>query len=256
MSIKINNISFKYNKYSNDVLKNISFTVDSGKICVILGLNGSGKTTLVKTIAGIYKADEGNININDNDVNLLSINEKSKLFSYVSQKVNNLTDILVREYLLFGMVNTLKFYQKPSKEQYEKVEDIANKFGISALLDKAINEISGGERQIISLCCALLQNTEIILLDEPTSALDLKNQNLVLNALKTLSSDENKTIILTSHHPNHALFLDSDVALIKDGKLLKYGHSSDIINKEVLREVYGDNICMSKDLAYQEVSFK
>lgn len=256
MSIKINNISFKYNKHLNNVLDDVSFRVDSGHICILLGLNGSGKTTLIKNIAGIYKPDSGTVLIDDKDINELSINERSKLYSYVSQKVNNISDVLVREYLSFGMVNTLKFYQKPTKEQYDKVEKYASKFNITHLLDKPINEVSGGERQIISICCAMLQNTDVILLDEPTSALDLKNQNMVLSILKNLAREEHKTILLSTHNPNHALFLNSDVALMKDGKLLQYGTSSEIINKEVLREVYGDNVCDSSELDYQEISFK
>lgn len=256
MSIKINNVCFKYNKHLDNVLDDVSFTIDSGKICVLLGLNGSGKTTLIKNIAGIYQPDSGTILIDDKDINELSINERSKLFSYVSQKVNNISDVLVREYLSFGMVNTLKFYQKPTKEHYQKVEAYASKFNITHLLDKPINEVSGGERQIISICCAMLQNTDVILLDEPTSALDLKNQNMVLSILKALAKEEHKTILLSTHNPNHVLFLNSDVALMKDGKLLTYGTSSEIINKEVLKDVYGDNICKSSELNYQEISFK
>lgn len=256
MSIKINNICFRYNKHLNNVIDDVSFNVDSGKICVLLGLNGSGKTTLIKNIAGIYKPDSGTILIDNKDVGELSIKERSKLYSYVSQKVNNISDIFVREYLSFGMINALKFYQKPTKEQYDKVEEYASKFNITHLLDKPINEVSGGERQIIAICCAMLQNTYAMLLDEPTSALDLKNQNMVLSILKTLARDEHKTILLSTHNPNHALFLNSDVALLKDGKLVKYGTSSEIINKEVIKEVYGDNVCLSSELNYQEISFK
>ena len=86
MSIKIENLCFKYNKKQNNVLNNISFEVESGSIVVILGLNGSGKTTLIKNIAGIEKPCEGIISINDKNISNLTIEEKSKLFSYVSQK--------------------------------------------------------------------------------------------------------------------------------------------------------------------------
>ena len=119
-----------------------------------------------------------------------------------------------------------------------------------------MGKISGGERQIVTIATCILQNTPIILLDEPTSALDLTNQNMVLSVLKSYAVNEKKTIILSSHNPNHALFLNSNVALMKDGKILKYGTSKDIITIDTLKEVYGANICLSNELDYQEISFK
>ena len=97
---------------------------------------------------------------------------------------------------------------------------MCERLGITHFLDKNIGEVSGGERQIIFIACALIQDTPIILLDEPTSALDIKNQNKVLTVLKEISK-EGKTIILSSHNPNHALFLDSNVNLRRSCMLFR-----------------------------------
>ena len=88
------------------------------------------------------------------------------------------------------------------------------------------------------------------------SALDLKNQNLVLSALKEIAVQEKKTIILSTHNPNHALFLGSHVVLIKDGMIVESGSASETVTVEKLRKVYGDSICLSSSLDYQEVSFR
>lgn len=254
--IEINNLNFKYSKNSKLVLKNLSTIFESGTINVLLGLNGSGKTTLIKLIAGLLEEFTGKISIDNKDIKGLNIKERSLLMSYVSQKSNQIEDFLVKEYLLFGKINTMKFYQSPSKEDELIVENFAKKLEITYLLDKKMSEISGGERQIVSICCALIQDTNIIVLDEPTSALDIKNQYKVLSVLKDLVKSENKTIILSSHNPNHALYLNSNVYLLKNGHIIASGMAKDVINVDELKTIYGDNVVYSKDLPFNEISYK
>lgn len=256
MKIKIENLSFNYYKNARSILNDINVEIPQGSVVVLLGLNGCGKTTLIKNIVGLLKPTEGQILINEKNIYNMSIRERSKFISYVSQKVNSLEDIIVRDYLTFGFTNELKFYEKPNTEHLKKVEQSAKKFSITHLLDKKINEISGGERQIVSICSAFLQDTEIIILDEPTSALDLKNQYMILKALNDIAIMKKKTIILSSHNPNHALYLNSDVAIMKDGKINYFGKASNIINVNNLKSIYGENICLSEDLNYKEISYK
>lgn len=255
MHINIKDLSFKYNKNIPNVIDNLSLNIKEGTITVLVGLNGSGKTTLIKLLAGLLTADVGTIKYNDKEINSISIKERSKIFSYVPQRSYGADDFLVRDYLTYGFVNSLKFYETPNKEQLSKVEEISKELGIENLLDKKIGNISGGERQIVTIASCILQNAPVILLDEPTSALDLKNQNMVLNLLKKISN-EGRTIILSSHNPNHALFLGSNVALMNNGKIIKSGRYDELINVEALKEIYGDTICYSDDLPYKEITFK
>ncbi len=254
--IELNNLNFRYNKNTKLVLENLSTSFEEGTINVLLGLNGSGKTTLIKVLAGLLERYSGDIYINNDNIKELTIKERSRLISYVSQKNNQIDDFLVREYLLFGKINKMKFYQSPTKEDEVVVEGFARKLEITYLLDKKMSEISGGERQIVSICCALIQNTKIIILDEPTSALDIKNQYKVLSILKELVKTENKTIILSSHNPNHAFYLDGKVYLLKNGNIIENGSAKDDINIDKLKAIYGDNVVYSKDLPYDEISYK
>ncbi len=255
MSINLRNVSFSYRKDSRLVIDNVSLNIEEGTINVLLGLNGSGKTTLIKLLSGMLKANNGTIEYGGREINDISIHERSKIFAYVSQKGVFANDFKVKDYLTYGFTNSLSFYQSPKKEQLEKVEFLSERFKITHLLEKDISQISGGERQIVSIVSALIQDAPIIILDEPTSALDLANQSLVLNVLKGIAG-EGKTIILSSHNPNHALYLGANVFLLKNGKLIKEGPSSSIIDKETLSDIYGNNVCYSKDLEYEEISFK
>ena len=255
MYIDIKNLSFKYNKGLGNTITDLTLSIDDGTIVVLLGLNGCGKTTLIKLLAGLLSFEDGQIEYNGKDLRKISIKDRSKIFSYVPQKTYIADDFYVRDYLTYGFVNSLKFYETPNKEQLEKVEEISKEFGITYLLNKKMGKISGGERQIVTIASCILQDTPIILLDEPTSALDLKNQNMVLSLLKKIA-EEGKTIILSSHNPNHALFLKSRVALMDKGRIIKYGSCDELINTESLKDIYGAEICSSKDLEYEEISFK
>lgn len=254
MKISIKNLSFKYSKNLKNVIDDLSLTIEEGSIMVLLGLNGCGKTTLIKLLAGLLPANSGTIEYDNEDIKNISIKERSKKFSYVPQKTYIADDFYVRDYLTYGFVNALKFYETPKQEQLDKVNKLSEELGIENLLDKKMGKISGGERQIVTIASCLLQDTPIILLDEPTSALDLKNQNIVLSLLKKIAS-QGKTIILSSHNPNHASFLESNVALMDNGKIVEVGSSKDLITVDILKSIYGDSICYSKELSYEEIAF-
>ena len=257
MNIKTSNLSFKYDKKAAKlVLNSINLEIKEGTVNVLLGLNGCGKTTLIKLLAGLEKPTEGIILYDEQDLQTIRIKERAKKFSYVPQQANVTNDVPVRQYLSYGTTNTLAFYEHPGKEEMKLVEDTAEKLHITHLLDKNLGEISGGELQIVLIACALIQRTPIMLLDEPTSALDMKNQNLVLSILRNIAREQNKTIILSSHNPNHALFLDSNVVLIHDGVVREEGPAKELIKVEKLVPIYGDHVCVSKDLGYEEISFK
>ena len=257
MNIKTSNLSFKYDKKAAKlVLNSINLEIKEGTVNVLLGLNGCGKTTLIKLLAGLEKPTEGIILYDEQDLQTIRIKERAKKFSYVPQQANVTNDVPVRQYLSYGTTNTLAFYEHPGKEEMKLVEGTAEKLHITHLLDKNLGEISGGELQIVLIACALIQRTPIMLLDEPTSALDMKNQNLVLSILKDIAREQNKTIVLSSHNPNHALFLDSNVVLIHDGVVREEGPAKELIKVEKLVPIYGDHVCVSKDLGYEEISFK
>jgi iron complex transport system ATP-binding protein len=249
--LSVEKVSFKYLK--DEVIKDLSLEFAANAINVIIGLNGSGKTTLIKLVAGILKPSKGIVYLNDKDISNYSFLERSKYIAYVTQEIEIGNDHLVIDYLSFGLMNTLKFYESPSEKSKTKIKKAAEKFHISHFLYKKMNELSGGEKQIISICRAYVQDTKIIILDEPTSALDFKNQHLVLNILKEVAS-VGKTIILSSHNPNHALYLNSNSILIDKGVIVKTGASKDIVKKEILAQIYGNKIVYSKELDYDEVT--
>ena len=253
--IDVKELSFQYQRKGKLVLDKLNFSCEKGTVNVLIGLNGSGKTTLIKTIAGLLENYQGYVFIDGETLKSLSIKERAKKMAYVSQRSNAVDDFPVLDYLLFGTVNKMNFYQSPKEEDKKKVLDCAKQFGIMHLIDKKWGEISGGERQIVSICAAIVQDTNLVILDEPTSALDIKNQHIVLSIIKKIAKEQGKTFILSSHNPNHSLYLNSNVFLLKSGTIVAQGRAEDIINIEALKTVYGEDICYSVELPYKEISF-
>lgn len=254
-TIEAAGIKFGYKK-DRLVLDGVNLSVESGSVNVLLGLNGSGKTTLIKLLAGLYEPQCGEILTEGRNLKNISVRERSKILSYVAQASNLTDDFTVKDFLLFGKVNRMNFYQSPKQSDIENVEAHAERFGITSFLPKKLGELSGGERQIISICAAVVQDTKIIILDEPTSALDIKNQHKVLSLLKEITLGGDKSIVLSSHNPNHALLLDSNVFLLKDGIITASGSAKDVITVENLRPIYGDKLCLSSEQPYSEISFR
>lgn len=238
--IEIRNLKFKYNQ--NNVLKAIDMTLETGSLTALIGLNGAGKSTLFRCLMRLENIDRGMIIIDGKDINDMTVKDISKKIAFVPQLNNILkSDIIVKDYIVEGRTPYLKLFSLPTKKDYIKVEECACKLGIGSLLNRPLNTLSGGESQLVVIARALIQETELIILDEPTSALDIINQSKVLALLKKLNQ-EGKSILYSTHDPNHALFISSNICFMKDGYIIASGPAQDVINNQNLSLIYGNSI--------------
>lgn len=237
-AIEVTDLCFEYEK-SKPVLDNICFSVDQGAVVAILGRNGCGKSTLLDCIIGYNDFNSGSIKMNGRDIKSLSDKELSRNVAYIAQKTEINLDYSVLEFILFGRNCRLKFGASPTEPDYEIAKANAEKCGITHLLSKYINKLSGGERQLVFIARALTQESPIIIMDEPTASLDYGNQLKLYEMIKDLQK-EGKTIIFTTHNPTHVLYLDCTVAVIQSGKITKSGSAKDIVTQATLKEIYGD----------------
>ena len=235
--LKINKLSFAYGK--KEVLHDCTCSFKPG-IYVVLGRNGVGKTTLFKCILKQNNIKDHIISVNDQDINKISIQDYAKLVSYVPQltSIGN-TDISVRDYLVQGRTPYLKLFSAPDKNDYLLAAEYAKKVGIDDLMSNSLNELSGGQLQMVLITRVLLQETPIVLMDEPLSFLDYPNQQKIMNVIQEMTE---KTVIFTSHNPNHALYLNANILLMKNGAIVAEGNSTDVLTKEILSDAYGCEI--------------
>lgn len=240
-AVHIENICFAYE--SEMVLKHLSMDIAPNSICFIMGNNGSGKTTLLKNMMGFLAPKQGVIKIAEKSVADIDKQALSHLVSYVPQAIHLNTDFSVIDYISLGRTPHLGVFSKLTDDDYRIIENISVLLGVDTIYEIPFNKLSGGQKQMVAIARSLVQDTPLIIMDEPMSALDIGKQVELLNVLRGLT-ENGKTIILTTHNPNHALVLESNSCFLKQGEIVAFGRSSDIIQDELLHTIYGNNISL------------
>lgn len=222
--IRVSNVVKKYSKIS--VLNDISLSVNEGEIIGLIGPSGSGKTTLVKSIMGMEKIDEGQIEVIGKKIpNLKILNS----IGYMAQSDALYEELTGRENLeFFG-----KLFRLSKTEIKERVEYTATLVSLENELSKRVINYSGGMKRRLSLAISLIQDPRLLILDEPTVGIDPKLRFSIWNELKKLK-EQGKTIIVTTHVIDEAEKCDK-LALIREGVIIATG------SVEQLKERFGVN---------------
>ncbi len=232
--VKVRNLSYTYN--GKPVLNDISFELERGEVLAILGPNGSGKTTLLKCLNGILKP-HGSVLISGRSITEMKMRDVAKILGYVPQMHQPAFPYRVIDVVISGRAPHLGF-APPSRKDYELAEEALRKLGLSNVALKPYTQLSGGELRLVLIARALVQQPKILLLDEPLSHLDLKNKVVVLKTIKSLA-DEGMTIIFTEHDPNFAFVVAEKALLMSNGRIVKFGKTSEVLTEELISKVYG-----------------
>ncbi|GGG10621.1 ABC transporter ATP-binding protein [Lysinibacillus alkalisoli] len=220
--LKVNNVNKTYGKGTQvfKALQNISFTVDEGEFIGVMGPSGAGKSTLLNVLATIDNPTSGDIFIGSDNVAKMKDKALADFrrdhLGFIFQDYNLLDSLTVRE----NIVLPLAIAKTPVKEIDERVNRIAETFGIKDLLSKYPYQISGGQKQRTASSRALVTTPKIIFADEPTGALDSKSATDLLESLSRLNETEQSTIMMVTHDAYAASFCQR-IIFIQDGKLSK-----------------------------------
>ncbi|BBE30073.1 hypothetical protein OSSY52_02140 [Tepiditoga spiralis] len=204
--------------YKNGIAanKNISLDIKKGEILGILGPNGAGKTTLIKQIVGFLKPTSGKIYFNKEDISL-NPNLIRKNLCYQSQSNFVLRGLKTREALYY----TGKLNKMTKNRIKEKIELLKKELDLNTVFNKEIENMSGGQKQIVNLAVSLVSDSKILVLDEPTNNLDPEKKALLIDFVHRLKLKYGYTIILVSHNIFEIEKIADRVAIIYDGSLLK-----------------------------------
>ena len=244
MSIKIKRLSYSPNNIN--VLDNISLDINGG-ITTFLGQNGSGKTTLMKLISNLIEPTIGEVLINGINVKDLKKYDLSKLITYISQDRENIQGFTVFEYVEMGRFPYQNFYGKYDNNSQKFINESLKLVNLFKRKNDFVDNLSGGEMQILRISRALVQDTNIILFDEPTSNLDLKNTRRIKDLLFKLK-EMNKRIIVSTHDINFANSISDIIFMIKNGKVIYSGTKEEILNKNNIIDCYDLNDYDSEDI--------
>ncbi len=239
MSINVANLKFRYG--NRPILNDITFTAPPNCLLSILGPNGVGKSTLFRCILGLLRNYDGTISVENTNVKTLSIKELAKLIAYIPQSHYPSFNFSVFDMVLMGTAVQISSISRPGTKQITLAEAALERVGIAHLKDRGYGQISGGERQLVLMARALVQESKILILDEPTANLDYGNQIRVLTQIKTLAR-EGYTIIQSTHNPDQTFMFSDHVLAIKDGNIVANGAPKDIFSDELIRDLYGVDV--------------
>ena len=239
--LKIESIEKYYGNKSSltKAINNISLQVEKGEFVAIMGASGSGKTTLLNCISTIDKVTSGNIYVAGRNITNLNGKELNKFrreeLGFIFQDFYLMDSLSVEENIMLPMIISKQNINKMIAE----AKKYAEQFQIEHLLKKNPYELSGGEKQRVAICRALINNPDLILADEPTGNLDSKSGKIVIDALNKISSEYKKTIVMVTHDPQMASYC-SRLILLKDGVILedlKNSGNQDAFYQEILRKM-------------------
>lgn len=220
MFLQLSNLNKSFGE--KKVVKNLSININKGEILCLLGPSGCGKTTTLKMIGGFLKADEGKIEIEDNDITKLSPEERP--VTTVFQSYALFPHLTVLENVIYG----LKFQGYSKNDAKQKGIEYLKIVGLEEYANFKIHEISGGQQQRVALVRALIVNPKVLLLDEPLSNLDAKLRIKMREEIKNIQKKFNMTMVFVTHDQEEALALADKIAIMNEGELMQYGTPEEV----------------------------
>ncbi|MDW5300469.1 MAG: ABC transporter ATP-binding protein [Sedimentibacter sp.] len=237
MNITVENLDVSYS--DKEVLKDINFHINTGEIVTIIGPNGSGKSTLIKAVSRCLKFSRGNVFLDKNNIKQIDTKEIAKKLAVLPQVKNVSSDISVEELVSYGRYPHLNFGKRLSKEDNEIVSWAIEKTGLENMRKRLVCTLSGGERQRAWIAMSLAQKPQILILDEPTTYLDISYQLEVLELIKELNNTLGITVVMVLHDLNQASRYSDKIMVINRGKLSEFDIPDKIINKSMLKNIFG-----------------
>ena len=239
--------------YENlDIVQDVSFSVESGEVLCLLGPNGVGKTTLFKSLLGFLPLHGGVVLIDGQPCDYHDCKKQATLIGYVPQLHEPPFPFRVLDVVVMGGIGQMNIFSGPCKEEYLRAEDILTMLGVDFLANKVYTEVSGGERQMVLIARALMQEPKFLMMDEPTSNLDFGNQMRVLQQVRMLA-EKGMGIIMTSHFPDHAFMCCTKAAVMCRDTSFKVGAVEEIITEETLQQAYGIRVKLARvDMAEEK----
>jgi iron complex transport system ATP-binding protein len=219
------------------LLEGLSFGLRGGTTLCLLGPNGAGKTTLLRCLLGLERPAAGRVLIDGEDLATLSPRQRARHMAYVPQSSAGAFPFTVLDVVLMGRSAHLRFMADPAAADRRIARDALARLDIQHLESRLVDQLSGGERQLVLLARALAQQARLLVMDEPCTGLDLGHQVEVLRALRSLA-DEGYAIVLSTHLPEHAFALHADVALLAQGRLRGPAPATELLTAAELSRLY------------------
>ena len=220
------------------VLDDVSLSVPRGAIVGLLGPNGSGKTTLLRVLAGTARPAAGDVLLDGRPIASRSRVELARRIAVVPQETHATFDFTALEIVLMGRYPHLGAFELEGAEDLRISRDAMAATGTSTFESRPFATLSGGEKQRVVIASALAQASDVLLLDEPTASLDLGYQFDIVELLTRLNAERGTTMVVSTHDLNLAAALCGRLVLLRGGRVLAAGATSEVMTAENVRTLY------------------
>jgi iron complex transport system ATP-binding protein len=237
LKLEIEKIKLSYNHHS--VVDNLSLCLNPGEIVGLLGPNGCGKTSVIRAMSRSLALRAGNIRLDGKEIGLIPRSDLARQIGVVPQNPGLPDTFSVFEVVLLGRNPHLGLLRNESARDLAIVKWAMERTGIAGLADRKISELSGGEKQRVTIALILAQEPKIILLDEPTANLDINHQLEILNLIKSLCRENKLGVLIAIHDLNLAAQYCDRLVLMKDGQNYASGTPVEVITQFNIKEVFG-----------------
>lgn len=210
-----------------DALKNISLTIHQGDFFGVIGMSGAGKSTLVRLINGLIKPDDGQVLVNNQNINELKDEQLKQARSKIGMIFQHF-NLLSQQSVLENVCLPLKLAGVSKKERHAKGLKLLAQVGLKEKAHAYPSQLSGGQKQRVAIARALINDCPILLCDEATSALDPISTQAILDLLKSLQKEFNLTIVMITHEMKLVQQVCNKVAILDNGELIEEGTIEDI----------------------------
>ncbi|MFQ6371669.1 ABC transporter ATP-binding protein [Shewanella sp. YIC-542] len=197
----------------NPVLQQLSFNIEQGEVCCLLGVNGCGKTTLIRSLLGRLALQGGKILLQQRPLHAWHHHELARWMAYVPQAHDGPFNFSVLDMVLMGCSAHLSLFAAPSAKNKHAAMALLDNLGIAHLAARLYPSLSGGERQLVLIARALLQRPRLLVMDEPAASLDFGHQITLLEKIRQLKN-AGMTVLMSTHHPLHARAIADRVILL------------------------------------------
>ena len=234
MAIEIRNITKSYG--SKKVVDNVSITIPTGKITSFIGPNGAGKSTVLSIMSRLLNADSGEIHLNGELLNRKKSSDIAKQLAILKQTNNINLRLTIEDLVAFGRFP----YCKGNLTQTDRtfIDNAIAYMNLDDIRHQYIDNLSGGQRQRAYIAMTLAQDTDYILLDEPLNNLDMKHSVQIMQVLRKLATELNKTVVIVIHDINFASCYSDYIVAMKNGKLVHQGEINHIMQSTILQDIY------------------
>ena len=238
--IKIKDLTFFYNKQEKPAIENLSFNIEKGDFVVLCGKSGCGKSTLLRCLKPIikpYGKTLGDIIFENEKLEKLSERQQAEKIGFVMQ---NPEHQIVTDKVWYELAFGLESLGYSTDEIQLRVTEMAEYFGITDLYYNSVNQLSGGQKQLLNLAATMVMGPEILILDEPTAGLDPKERVRLRTLLAEMATD--RIILVATHVVSDVETVATEVILLCAGKIVDAAPVPDLIDKyapgQGLEDVY------------------